>query len=356
MPIVTVLLLFLQTVQSPLIDRLKHLNNPAVARAVKDDPAATRAALDELLVRVDGSVHSDRERPEQRRVQYDAEALALGTRIGSAYAAATGDRTYARRFQARQQRLSGTELLNKRRYRQALVPLSTALREARALNDAWLEVITLINAGYAHLELGNGQEALASCQQAADRASSLDVKARALALFNLGSIHLHLGHAAESSAYSQQAVSASREAKVRLWEGNALMNIGAAQLQSGDIEASRESFEQALEVLLKTSDRLGQGRVLYNLGLVAMQQQRLADAAQYMERALPIIRAVDIRHSHEIETGPGYQNPIEVSALQVLVDAYTALGRTEQEAVHAAVLDRLKARQRPPTHSHRPPK
>jgi tetratricopeptide (TPR) repeat protein len=356
MPIVIALLLFLQAAQPPLIDRLKDLSTPAAVRAVKADPAATRHALDDLLVRVDASVHSDRERPEQRRVQYDSESLALGARIGSVYASATGDRSYARKFKARQQRLSGTELLNQRRYRQALGPLSTALREAQALDDAWLEVITRINIGYAQLELGHGREALAACQQAAERANSLDVKARALALFNLGSIHLHRGNAAESIVYSQQAVTASREAKVRLWEGNALMNIGAAQLQSGDIDASRQSFEQALEVLLKTSDRLGQGRVLYNLGLVAMQQQRVEDAASYMERALPIIRAVDIRHSHEIETGPGYQNPIEVSALQVLVEAYTTLGLSEKEAVHAAALERLKARQKPTRHTHGPPK
>ena len=262
-------------------------------------------------------MHSDRQRPEQRRVQYDRDALALGVRIGSVFETATGDHTYARRFKARQQRLGGTELLNKRRYRQALVPLSAALQESRALGDTWLEIITRINIAYAQLELGRGRQALAECQQASERADTLDVRARALALFNLGSIHLHLGNAAESIEHSQKAVAASREAGIRLWEGNGLMNIGAAYLQEGKVEASREAFEQALEVLLKTSDRLGQGRVLYNLGLVAVQQQRVEDAARYMERALPIIRDVDIRHSHEIEIGPAdYQNPIERSALR----------------------------------------
>ena len=356
MPLVTALLLLLQAAQPSLLDRLETLSDAAAVRAVKGDPAATRAALDELLTRVDRSVHSDRQRPEQRRVQYDRDALALGTRVGSVFATATGDRTYARRFKARQQRLDGTELLNKRRYRQALVPLAAALRESRALGDTWLEIITRINIAYAQLELGDGPRALAECQQAADRANALDVRARALASFNLGSIHLHLGRAGESIEYSRQAAEASREAGIRLWEGNSLMNIGAAHLQQGDVEASRVAFEQALEVLLKTSDRLGQGRVLYNLGLVAVQQQRLEDAAQYMERALPIIRAVDIRHSHAIETVPAdYQNPIELSALQVLVDAYADLGRTEQASLHAAALQRLKARPRA-GHSHRPPK
>ena len=353
----TALLLLIQATQPPLLDRLKGMSEPAAARAVKADPTGTRSALDTLLTRVDASVHSDRQRPEQRRVQYDREALGLGTRVGSAFAAATGDRTYVRRFTARQQRLNGTELLNKRRYRQALVPLAAALRESRALGDTWLEIITRINIAYAQLELGRGPQALAECQQAAERASALDVRARALALFNLGSIHLHLGNAAASIQHSREAVTASREAGIRLWEGNALINIGAAHLQTGEIDRSRETFEQALEVLQKTSDRLGQGRVLYNLGLVAVQQQRLEDAAMYMERALPIIRAVDIRHSHEIETAPAdYQNPVERSALRVLIDAYATLEQKDKEAVHAAALQRLDARLRSTGHSHRPPK
>lgn len=350
----TALLLLIQATQPPLLDRLKGMSEPAAARAVKADPTGTRSALENLLTRVDASVHSDRQRPEQRRVQYDREALVLGTRVGSAFAAATGDRTYVRRFKARQQRLNGTELLNKRRYRQALVPLAAALRESRALGDTWLEIITRINIAYAQLELGRGPQALAECQKAAERARALDVRARALALFNLGSIHLHLGNAAESIEHSRDAVAASREAGIRLWEGNALINIGAAHLQAGEIDRSREAFEQALEVLQKTSDRLGQGRVLYNLGLVAVQQQRLEDAAMYMERALPIIRTVDIRHSHEIETrSEQYQNPIELSALQVLADAYLKLGDTEKATAHMGALRKLKERQAAGAHSHR---
>lgn len=357
MPVLIALLLLIQAAQPALLDRLKGMSEPAAARAVKADPAGTRRALEELLGRVDASVHSDRQRPEQRRVQYDREALSVGTRVGSVFAAATGDRTYARRFKARQQRLDGTELLNKRRYRQALAPLSAALRESRALGDTWLEIITRINIAYAQLELGNGRQALAECQQAAERAGALDARARALALFNLGSIHLHLGNAAASIEYSRQAVEASRDAGIRLWEGNGLINIGAAHLQNGEVEASRSAFEQALEVLQKTSDRLGQGRVLYNLGLVAVQQQRVDDAAMYMERALPIIRTVDIRHSHEIETAPAdYQNPVERSALLVLIDAYTTLGHKDKAAAHTAALERLDRRRPSTGHAHRPPK
>ena len=330
-----------------LLERVKALDDVEAARAVASDSAATRRALDELLSKVDASVHSDRQRPEQRRVQYDREGLALGVRVGALLAEATSDRTYVRRFKAREQRLAGTVLLNERRYREALVPLTAALREAQALDDRWLETITRVNLAYGHLEMGKGPQAVAECEAAAAASRTLDAKAQGLTLFNLGSVYLHVGDAARSLEYSREAVVLSQKAGIRLWEGNSLLNLGAAHLQLGDVEAGREAFERARAVLETTSDRLGQGRALYNLGLVAVQQQRFADATLFMEQALPIIRDVDIRHSHAIETEPGqYQNPIERAALQVLVDAYSKLGNTEKAAAHMAVLrtltDRLK--------------
>lgn len=348
------LLLLVQADTASLLTRVKELDEAAAARAIASDLAGTRLALDDLLARVDASVHSDRQRPEQRRVEYDRAALALGVRVGSLYASATGDRTYARRFLAREQRLAGTELLNERRYREALAPLGAALREAQSLGDAWLETITHINLAYGHLELGQGPQALAECERANEVSKTLDDKARGLTLFNLGSVHLHLGNAAQSIDYSRQAVAASQRVGIRLWEGNSLLNIGAARRQLGDLDSARKAFENALAVLEKTSDRLGVGRALYNLGLVAVSQQQFADAAAYMERALPIIRDVDIRHSHEIETeAERYQNPIELSALQVLVDAYSRMGDSEKAAVHIAALKELRSRQpRPHGHPH----
>lgn len=358
-PLALLSLILLSGVQSStpsVLDRLSTLDGPTAARLVASDPAAVRHALDELLARVDASVHSDRRRPEQRRVQYDREALALGIRTGRLFAETTGDTTYARRFAAREQRLDGTELLNQRRYREALQPLNAALAEARALDDRWLETITRVNLAYGHLELGQGAEALKQCEAAAAASRTLDDKAQGLTLLNLGSMHLHLGDAVQSLEYSTRAIAMSQKAGIRLWEGNSLLNVGAAHFQLGDLDASRDAFARALAVIGTTKDRLGQGRALYNLGLIAARQQRFAEAAAHMERALPIIREVDIRHSHEIETNPEqYQNPVERSALQVLVEAYSRLGEDEKAAIHEAALRKLKEAAAGGAHSHRRP-
>jgi tetratricopeptide (TPR) repeat protein len=355
LPLAISFLLLFQAEAPSLLDRLNGLDDAAAARVVAAEPAATREALGQLLVRVDASVHSDRQRPEQRRVRGEKAALALGVRVGSFLTRATGDHTYERRFRAREQRLAGTIQLNERHYREALTPLTTALREAQALGDLWLETITRVNLAYAYLELGRGPQALAECERAAEVSKNLDDRARGLTIYNLGSVHLHLADFERSIAYSREAVALSRKAGIRLWEGNSLLNLGAAYHQTGDLDAARDAFESALAVLEKTSDKLGLGRALYNLGLVAARQHRYSDAAAYMERALPLIRTVDIRHSHAIETGPEpCENPYEVSALEELVDAYSHTGDELKAAAHRAMLRRIEPCRQGSGHTHPP--
>jgi tetratricopeptide (TPR) repeat protein len=355
-PLAAVLLLSIQVDDTALLTRLKALDDAAASTIVAAETSATRASLDRLLELVDASVHSDRQHPEQRRVQYDREALTLGLRVSTLLADVTGDRVYRRRFAARKQRLDGTELLNDRRYRDALKPLNAALAEAQSVGDKWLQAIARVNLAYGHLELGHGHEALTQSERAAEIVSSLDDKARALTLYNLGSVHLHLKNFERSVEYSQQAVAVSRKAGVRLWEGNSLLNLGAAHQQLGDIDAARIAFEQALGVLEKTRDRLGIGRALYNLGVVALEQERYEPAASYLERALPVIREVDIRHSHEIELdAKRYRNPFEAAALQMLIDIYSRTGQQDLLAGHMAALRRIRSVP-PAAHSHQVPR
>ncbi len=344
-----------QTDSAALLARLETLSGPAAAKVMASDTAAAGGALESLIARVDASVHSDRQRPEQRRVEYDKNGLALGLRLSSTYAKATGDRTYLRRFEARKQRLDGTQLLNDRRYREAMRPLNAALAESQALNDKWLQAITRVNLAYGHLELGQGQQALRESEQAVEIASTLDNRARALTLYNLASVHLHIKDFTRGVESARQAVAASRTAGNKLWEGNSLINLGVVHQQLGELEASQQAFESALAVLETTKDRIGTGRVLYNLGLIALNQARYPQAADYLERALPIIRSADIRHSHEIELDPEkYQNPIEVAAVQALIEIYSETGDTARAETHKAALRKLQSRPAP-AHSHKQP-
>ena len=122
--------------------------------------------LDRLLARFDASVRSARDPPQQREVEYNAVALIQGLRLASLYAEATGENRLRRLFSARKDRIDGTVLLNKRTYPAAMTKLNAALDEAKKLGDVWLQIITLTNLAYAHVELDKMADALRECEQA----------------------------------------------------------------------------------------------------------------------------------------------------------------------------------------------
>lgn len=333
--------------QPPSLDDLTSLDRREAVQAIAQRRDEVRTALDELQKRFDQSIRSDRTAPEQRRMQYDAKALEQGLRVGALYAEATGDDRPLRLFTARQHRIEGTILLNERSYPAAIARLSGAITEAEQLGDVWLQVITRTNLAYGYLEHGEPMKALDECTRADALASTLDVRSRALTVLNLASMYMHIGRFDEAARHGTRAIDLARQSGNRLWEGNAMLNLGAAYRQLGRPDQARATFADARDVLLKTQDRLGIGRAYYNFALAAADLGEYGAAAADMERALPIIRAVDIRHSHEIDAVPGDRpdNPIEVDALQKLTTWYGKLGIADKASQYATELAAVRARQ-----------
>src|SRR5262249_22873769 len=161
------------------------------------------------------------------------------------------------------------EALNDRHYPLALSRLNKAVAEADALDDVWLMVIGRLNIAYTRIELGEGKAARDLCARAAKDAERLGPKAKGLAAFDLASTYVHLRDSRTSIPYAETAVRSSREAGIKLWEGNALLNLGVAYRQIGELKLADSTLEQALGVIRQTSDKLGVGRTLYDIGLVA---------------------------------------------------------------------------------------
>ena len=337
----------------------------SVLTAADDQTAATMAAaqpeafgrvLEALRQQFDESVHSARDTPEQRRVQYDAAALEQGLRLAGIYASVTADRRPLRLVAARQLRIEGTELLNQREYQAALVKLAEALDEAERLDDPWLQIITLTNQAYGQLEGGDADAALQSSERARALAARHDPRSRALTTFNLATLHMHLGQYHESISLSREAIDLARGLENRLWEGNALLNLGGAHRQLGQLDEAREVLERGRDVLLRTKDRLGIGRTYYALALVAGDSGDYRTAVTQMELALPVIRSVDIRHSHAIEDGASsYFNPIEEASLTLLSTWYGELDDAARSAEYAKAREALRTnRPHERIHSHEP--
>ena len=107
-----------------------------------------------------------------------------------------------------------------------------------------------------------------------------------------------------------------------------------------------------------TKNKIGVGRSYYNLALVAGDAGDYWTAVTEMGLALPIIRSVDIRHSHEIENRDDeYFNPIEETALELLSFWYGELNDVGKATEYAKARDAVRANRPPgPAHTHEPGK
>ena len=343
-----------QSATAPAVDALVRADDTAAAKLAVSDPEALKQALETLKGRFDQSIHSARDVPEQRKVAYDVTALEQGLRLARIYASASADTRPLRLFEARKARIEGTVLLNERKYSAAMAKLGVALAEAEALSDVWLQIITLTNQAYAQIELGQGAAALQSCERARALADRHDARSRALTMFNLVSVHMHLSNFDAAISASKDAIELSHQIGNQLWEGNGLLNLGVAYRQLGKIQEARETLEKARDALLMTRDRLGIGRTYYGLALVAADTGDYRTGVTDLELALPIIRSLDIRHSHEIEPNPGdYFNPFEETSLALLSTWYGKLNDTARAGEYAKALEALRAERpaaRPHTH------
>ncbi len=337
----------------PIEESLLRLDHAAAVELAAQRQDEVKAALDRLRERFDQSVRSARDVPEQRKVQYDVAALDQGLALGRIYADVTGDTHPLRSFTARQRRIEGTVLLNERKPAEAVAVLTDALRQAEQLQDLWLQIITRTNLAYGHLELGDNAAALAECERANALAQQADLRSRALTLFNLSAMQMHLSRFDDAARWATLAAEAARQVGNRLWEGNALLNLGLADLRRGRVEEARGALTQARDVLLKTQDKLGLGRTYYSLALVSEELDDQAAGVIDLELALPIVRSLDIRHSHDIEAdATEYYNDILESVLRLLVSWHGKLGHADQARTYSVELEALLAKKPADTGRH----
>ncbi len=117
--------------------------------AVQQQPAQAQAVLETLLADFDSSIHSWRDTPEQRRVQYSETILGNGLQLSRVVAQVNGDDTFQRRFEARRDRIQATELLNDGEFQEALSLIESVRTTARQLEDQSFLFSTYLSSAYA---------------------------------------------------------------------------------------------------------------------------------------------------------------------------------------------------------------
>ncbi|MBI4444851.1 MAG: tetratricopeptide repeat protein [Acidobacteria bacterium] len=337
---------------STLLDCARKREQACATSAMQERPKV-ETALKSLLGYLDTSIHSHREKPEQRKVQFSEPTLEDGLWLANAFMQVSGDDTFVRRFKVRRDRIEATRLLNQKEYRPALDLIHSVRKIAELLEDLSFVFSTYLTSAYGNLGVGDGPRALEDCRIALELARRLeDPTKEALALYNLGTGYMHLGKVNEALDYSLQATEAAHNVRNLIWEANAWLNVGGAQLLNGNLEKAESAFLRALEVATQAPDKLAEGRAVYNLGLVYHRMDRWEDASRFLNRSLDFIRNLDIRHSHEIEAS-GF-NYVEKDALELLLRCYQKLNRTEPELINPIVsrLEELRSSASTAPHHH----
>ena len=339
------LLLLILTLQTPQtrdalrwLDYLDDGRSQELREAIQQQPAEANAALETLLADFDSSIHSWRDKPEQRRVQYSQTILGNGLQLSRAVAQVSGDNTLQRRFEARRDRIQATELLNDGEFQEALSLIESVRSTARQLEDRSFLFSTYLTSAYAHLGQGMPESALADCEIALQLAREIGDRVKhTLALFNLGTAHLHLSQYDQALTHSREAARSAAEIGNLIWEANAWLNVGYVEIMQIRYESAQAALEQTLTLSQKAGDPLGEGRALYNLGILFSKQERWDLARDHLEQSLKFIRGVDIRHSHDIDD----YNHVEKDALKHLLYSYQQLN-LEDPAVIDPIRQRLE--------------
>ncbi|MEE8348070.1 MAG: tetratricopeptide repeat protein [Acidobacteriota bacterium] len=323
------MVLTVQPVQTDISHWMEIIESGNLEQAeaeIRQNPEQATPFLVELLSRFDSSIHSWRDRPEQRRIRYSDDLLQSGLQLTRTLTEMTGDNTLERRFAARSDRVRATQLLNDGEFDQAMALIESVRGTARELEDQSFLFSTYLSSAYAYLGTGRPERALVDCELALSVARQIGESVKlTLALFNMGTAHLHLGNHDESLTYSLQAAEAAAEIDNKIWQANAWLNVGYVQIMKGEYETALQSLERTLSLSQEAGDPLGEGRAYYNTGIVYFRLRQWSSARDYLERALKFIREVDIRHSHDITEF----NSIERDTLERLLVSYEQLNVTD---------------------------
>jgi CHAT domain-containing protein/Flp pilus assembly protein TadD len=183
-----------------------------------------------------------------------------------------------------------------------------SLDVAREERDTFLEASDLLNLGMVAVEMEHYDEALASLNEAAGFARS--VQARQVleaALGNLGAAYFHVGDFEKALSSFQQAEQASREIGTTSAQVDWLWDAGSAYSNLGNLQQARECYEQSLKAAKAIDNREEIAAIEADLAFLLFQQGQFDSAKAHSDEA--------IRSAHASGDQAGELEPLFLQAL-----------------------------------------
>jgi CHAT domain-containing protein len=162
-------------------------------------------------------------------------------------------------------------------------------REGR--DDSFLEASDLLNLGMVAVEMEHYDEAVASLNEAASFAKS--VQARLVleaALGDLGEAYFHLGDFEKALSSSQQAEKEAKEIGTTSGQLDWLGNEGSAYYRLGDLQQAKACYEQSIKAALAIDNREAIVVFESELAYLLFQEGQFDSAKTHSDNAIRIAR------------------------------------------------------------------
>ena len=172
-------------------------------------------------------------------------------------------------------------------WNKALEKLKASLAVAREHRDSWLETIDLVDLGYASLQSGHYDEAVAWSEAAARSARPLRAHYQLQsAVGNMGWAYVNLGDFPTALANFKEAEKEARETGMIRSQVLWTQDAGLVDYKLGNLAEARLYDEEALRLALSLPFADDIVNIEANLALLLLEQGRLDEAKTYGDEAI----------------------------------------------------------------------
>jgi tetratricopeptide (TPR) repeat protein len=172
----------------------------------------------------------------------------------------------------------------------------SALRVARASDDAVMAERVLNNLGVAYREQHLVDEAIACFQESLSLSRKNGSEStRALTLMNLGAAYREAGADTDAIACHESALAIARDRGLTEVIGKVLSNVGNVYRRLSQTDEALKAYQEGITYSRAAGDLQSQGITLMNLGQLYQDLRRDSDAWSCFEQSLEIARSIGDR-------------------------------------------------------------
>jgi tetratricopeptide (TPR) repeat protein len=289
------------------MNKIDHGEMEDAERLMRDNPAVTKARLEELIAERDArfdelgrfGATSGHEIHKEVLNEFMEENVRY-LKLYDMYRGVSGDEMLYKRFAARRLRYEGAFYTHsgedecgdhldwegaQQFYRDALGRLAEAFTIAKEVNDTRLMASIKINEGSTLIRLLEPEKALEAYKEGMRYADQQQGEMyKGMVRLNMGNTYVWIGEPDESLAFGQAALESFKKMGRGTWQANAVMVIGNAQMQQKKFASSWETLRMALDLAVQSGEDRVRGKALMNLGGVALMLKR-PEAISYFQQA-----------------------------------------------------------------------